>query len=144
MAKQSSVNPQQKATLAGKTESVLGSQKLVAFVATSDPGRAKKFYRDTLGLHLVSEDEFALVFDAAGTMLRVTPVPQVAAAKYTVLGWHVQDIVQAAKYLQKMQVALELYPGLRQDELGIWNSPSGARVAWFKDPDGNTLSITQF
>jgi catechol 2,3-dioxygenase-like lactoylglutathione lyase family enzyme len=144
MAKQSSVNPQQKATLAGKTESMLGSQKLMAFVATSDPGRARKFYRDTLGLRLVSEDEFALVFDAAGTMLRVTPVPQVATAKYTVLGWHVQDLVQAVKHLQRMQVALELYPGLRQDELGIWNSPSGARVAWFKDPDGNTLSITQF
>ena len=113
-------------------------------MATRDPGRAKEFYRNTLGLHLVSEDEFALVFDAAGTMLRVTRVQELTAAKYTVLGWQVRDIVRTAKRLQKAHVALEHYPGMQQDELGIWNSPSGARVAWFKDPDGNTLSITQF
>jgi catechol 2,3-dioxygenase-like lactoylglutathione lyase family enzyme len=116
----------------------------VAFVATRDSSRAKRFYRDTLGLPLVSEDEFALVFDATGTMLRVTRVRELAAAKYTVLGWQVRDIVQTAKDLEKAHVTLERYPGLQQDELGIWNSPSGARVAWFKDPDGNTLSITQF
>lgn len=123
---------------------MLGSQKLVAFVATRDLGRAKVFYHDNLGLRLVSEDEFALVFDAAGTMLRVTRVQELAAAKYTVLGWQVQDIVQTAKQLQKARVTLERYPGMQQNDLGIWNSPSGARVAWFKDPDGNTLSITQF
>ena len=116
----------------------------MAFIGTTDLGRAREFYRDTLGLDLVSEDQFALVFDAAGTMLRVTFVQQVAAAKYTVLGWQVADIVRTAKQLQNSQVALEYYPGMQQDELGTWNSPSGARVAWFKDPDGNTLSITQF
>jgi catechol 2,3-dioxygenase-like lactoylglutathione lyase family enzyme len=123
---------------------MLGSQKLVAFVATRDPGRAKEFYRDTLGLPLVSEDEFALVFDAAGTTLRVTRVQELAAAKYTVLGWQVPDIIWTARRLQKAHVALQHYPGMQQDELGIWNSPSGAKVGWFKDPDGNTLSITQF
>jgi len=123
---------------------MLGSEKLVAFVATRDPARAKEFYRDTLGLRLVSEDEFALVFDAAGTMLRVTRVHELTVAKYTVLGWQVRDIVRAAEQLQKAHVALERYPGMQQDELGIWKSPSGAKVAWFKDPDGNTLSITQF
>ncbi len=123
---------------------MLGSQKLVAFVATLDPSRAKEFYRDTLGLPLVREDQFALVFDAAGIMLRVTPVQELAAAKYTVLGWQVRDIVRTAKDLQKAHVTLERYPGMQQDELGIWSSPNGARVAWFKDPDGNTLSITQF
>jgi catechol 2,3-dioxygenase-like lactoylglutathione lyase family enzyme len=123
---------------------MLGSQKLMAFVATRNPGRAKEFYRDTLGLPLVSEDEFALVFDAAGTMLRVTRVQALAAAKYTVLGWQVQDIIGTATHLQREHVALERYPGMQQDELGIWSSPSGARVAWFKDPDGNTLGITQF
>ena len=143
MAKRTSGTPR-KASLAGKRESILGSQELVAFVATRDPSRAKKFYRDTLGLPLVSEDEFALVFDVAGTVLLVTRVQEVAAAKYTVLGWRVRDIVQTAKGLQKVHVTLERYPGMQQDELGIWNSPSGARVAWFKDPDGNTLSITQF
>jgi len=143
MAKRSSGKTQTDATLAAHKESLMGSQKLVAFVATRDPARAKAFYRDTLGLHLVSEDEFALVFDAAGTMLRITCVQEVAAAKYTVLGWQVSDVVRTAKNLQKAHVTLERYPGMRQDELGIWNSPSGARVAWFKDPDGNTLSITQ-
>jgi catechol 2,3-dioxygenase-like lactoylglutathione lyase family enzyme len=143
MAKQTSGSTPQKASLAGQRESILGSQELVAFVATRDPSRAKKFYRDTLGLSLVSEDEFALVFDAAGTMLRVTPVHELAAAQYTVLGWRVRDIVRTAKGLQKAHVMLERYPGMQQDEIGIWNAPGGARVAWFKDPDGNTLSITQ-
>jgi len=144
MAKQTSGSNPQKTSLAGQRESILGSQELVAFVATREPSRAKKFYGETLGLPLVSEDEFALVFDAAGTMLRVTRVQEVAAAKYTVLGWRVRNIVQTATDLQKVRVTLERYPGMQQDELGIWNSPSGARVAWFKDPDGNTLSITQF
>src|SRR6516164_8825255 len=121
---------------------MLGSSKLVAFVGVRDAKRAKAFYRETLGLKLVSEDEFALVFDAAGTMLRVTTVQEVAAAKYTVLGWQVSDVVRTAKNLQKAHITLERYPGTQQDELGIWNSPSGARVAWFKDPDGNTLGIT--
>ena len=144
MAKHTSGSTPQKASFAGQRESILRSQELVAFVATRDPSRAKKFYGDTLGLPLVSEDEFALVFDIAGTMLRVTRVQEVAAAKYTVLGWRVRDIVQTAKDLRKVHVTLERYTGMQQDELGIWNSPSGARVAWFKDPDGNTLSITQF
>src|ERR1700719_5085872 len=87
MAKQTSGSTPQTANLAGQRESILGSQELVAFVATGDPSRAKKFYRDSLGLPLVSEDEFALVFDTAGTMLRVTRVQEVAAAKYTVLWW---------------------------------------------------------
>jgi len=123
---------------------MLGSEKLMAFVATRDFGRAKEFYRDTLGLRLVSEDQFALVLDAGETMLRIARVPELVPAKHTVLGWQVQDVVQTAKQLQQAHVALERYPGMQQDELGIWNSPSGARVAWFKDPDGNTLSITQF
>jgi catechol 2,3-dioxygenase-like lactoylglutathione lyase family enzyme len=123
---------------------MLGSQKLVAFVAARDLGRARDFYRDFLGLRLVREDEFAVVFDAGGTMLRVARVEQPASAPYTVLGWEVKDIVQTAKSLLKAKVGLERYPGMQQDEPGIWKSPSGARIAWFKDPDGNTLSITQF
>jgi catechol 2,3-dioxygenase-like lactoylglutathione lyase family enzyme len=113
-------------------------------VATRDPARAKTFYRDTLGLTLVSEDPFALVFDAHGTMLRVTTVPQVAAAAYTVLGWRVANIVTASDDLRNSGVRFERYAGMRQDKRGVWKSPSGALVAWFKDPDGNTLSITQF
>ena len=122
----------------------LSDQSIIGFVATSDPDRAKKFYRDTLGLPLVSEEmPFALVFDAHGTMLRVATVETVVPASYTVLGWHVPNIVAAAKALSEAGVRFERYPGMQQDELGIWSSPSGASVAWFKDPDGNTLSISQ-
>jgi catechol 2,3-dioxygenase-like lactoylglutathione lyase family enzyme len=122
----------------------LSDQSIIGFVASSDPDRAKKFYRDTLGLPLVSEEmPFALVFDAHGTMLRVAIVEKVVSAGYTVLGWRVPNIVAAAKALSQAGVRFERYPGMQQDELGIWSSPSGARVAWFKDPDGNTLSISQ-
>ena len=127
-------------------QSVLGSLPVMAFVATTDPARAKGFYRDVLGLRLVEEEPpFALVFDAHGTILRVTTVQELAPAKYTVLGWSVPDIAGTVKQLQAAGVAFERYEGLgNQDEQGIWTSPTGARVAWFKDPDGNTLSVTQF
>lgn len=122
----------------------LSDQSMIGFVATSDAERAKRFYRDRLGLTLLSEElPFALVFDAHGTMLRVTIVKQVAAAGYTVLGWQVPDIAAAAEALSQAGVRFERYPGMPQDERGIWSSPSGACVAWFKDPDGNTLSISQ-
>ncbi len=116
----------------------------MAFAATRDPARAKLFYRDVLGLRLVSEDQFALEFDVHGTMLRVTTVAKMAKAKYTVLGFQVPNIVAAAKALGGAGAKFEIYPGMPQDELGIWKAPGGAKVAWFKDPDGNTLSITQF
>jgi catechol 2,3-dioxygenase-like lactoylglutathione lyase family enzyme len=123
----------------------LGQQRLIAFVATRDARRAKQFYRDTLGLTLVSDETpFALVFDAHGTMLRVTPVKELVPAGFTVLGWRVQDIFAAAKALEKAGVQFERYEGLQQDDLGIWTAPGGAaKVAWFKDPDGNTLGISQ-
>jgi len=122
----------------------LGGESLVAFIATADPERAKTFYRDTLGLQLVAEQlPFALVFDANGTTVRVQVVKKVVPAGYTALGWRVTDITRAAKALIEAGVRLERFPGMEQDELGIWSSPSGAKVAWFKDPDGNVLSIGQ-
>ena len=122
----------------------LGQQPVIAFVATRDPARAKQFYRDTLGLPLVSEEiPFALVFDAHGTMLRVTIVEKVCVAGYTVLGWQVPEINVAAKALQEAGVQFERFDGMHQDAMGIWSSPGGAKIAWFKDPDGNTLSISQ-
>jgi catechol 2,3-dioxygenase-like lactoylglutathione lyase family enzyme len=122
----------------------LSDQSLIGFVATSDPDRAKKFYSDTLGLRMASEEmPFALVFDAHGTMLRVTIVKKVIPAGYTALGWQVPDIVAAAKALSEAGVRFERYQGMQQDELGIWSSPGGAMVAWFKDADGNTLSLSQ-
>ena len=118
------------------------SAKIVAFVGTRNPQRAKDFYRDALGLNLVSEDLFALVFDVNGTMLRVTPVPQLTPAKFTVLGWAVGDIEATVKQLQEAGVVFERYD-FPQDELGIWTAPGGAKIAWFKDPDGNVLSVSQ-
>ncbi len=117
---------------------------LVGFVAVTDMARAKAFYAGTLGLRLVSEEPpFALVFDAGGTMLRITPVKEIVPAGYTVLGWQVTDIAAAARTLLTAGVEFQRYPFLEQDELGIWSAPGGAKVAWFQDPDGNTLSISQ-
>ena len=98
---------------------MLGSAQLVAFVATRDPARAKEFYRDTLGLRLISEDDFAIVFDANGVMLRVSTVREIAPAQYTVLGWEVSDIVAKVKELGKAGVKFERYSFPGQDEMGI-------------------------
>lgn len=122
----------------------LSDHGIIGFVATSDPDRARRFYGDTLGLPLIEEQmPFALVFDAHGTMLRVTIVKKVSPAGYTVLGWKVPNVVTAAKALSAAGVRFERYAGMEQDDLGIWTSPNGGQVAWFKDPDGNTLSISQ-
>jgi catechol 2,3-dioxygenase-like lactoylglutathione lyase family enzyme len=123
----------------------LRAADLVAFVPTRKPELAKAFYQKTLGLRLVSEDEFALVFDAQGTELRVTNVAGVTFSPdpFTVLGWHVGDIEKCVRALESNGVRFERYEGMTQNELGVWEAPSGARVAWFKDPDGNTLSITE-
>jgi len=126
--------------------SILGASKLVAFAATIDPVKARAFYEGVLGLRLVSDDSpFALVFDARGTMLRVIMVHQHTPAPFTVLGWQVDDIEETAKSLTAAGVAFLRYPGLNDgDPLGIWTSPSGARIAWFHDPDRNVLSLTRF
>jgi catechol 2,3-dioxygenase-like lactoylglutathione lyase family enzyme len=118
--------------------------KLIGFVGTRDAAKARAFYGTTLGLRLVSEDRFAMEFDAAGTMLRVTVVPEPARAQYTVLGWEVPDIVAAVDALRARGIQFERYGFLQQDQRGIWTAPGGARVAWFKDPDGNVLSVSQF
>ena len=122
---------------------MLHSHDLVAFVATTNPPRAKEFFAKTLGLRLVSEDSFALVFDAAGTMLRVATVSELQPAGYTVLGWMVPDIKAAVRALEDRGVEFRRYEWMSQDEHGIWTAPGGAQVAWFGDPDGNTLSLTQ-
>lgn len=117
----------------------------MAFSATADAGRAKTFYGDQLGLKLVEDGPFALVFDAAGTMLRVQKVKEVRQAQYTMLGWKVSDIVAKVDELSQAGVKFEHYgfPGV--DERGIWTPPgSTTKVVWFKDPDGNILSLTQF
>ena len=123
---------------------MLKAYPIIAFVATTNPARAKKFYKDTLGLRFVSEGEFALVFDAGGIMLRVTPVQNLQPAGYTVLGWTVPDIAKEIRALKKRGVKFKRYDWMEQNEQGVWVSPAGAKIAWFEDPDGNTLSLTEF
>ncbi len=126
--------------------SILGTSKPVAFVATTNPNRARAFYEGLLGLRLVEDEKpFALVFDADGVMLRVTVVHEHNPAPFTVLGWQVDSIEDTVDRLTAAGVKFQRYPGMNDgDPRGIWNAPSGARVAWFKDPDGNVLSVTQF
>jgi catechol 2,3-dioxygenase-like lactoylglutathione lyase family enzyme len=123
---------------------MLESSDVVAFVATTDLHRARVFYEQTLGLPVAGHNEFACVLDANGVMLRITAVPEVSRASYTVLGWRVADIVAAVRSLTAKGVRFLRYDGMDQDEAGIWTTPGGDKVAWFTDPDGNILSLTQF
>ncbi len=123
---------------------MLQNAKIMTFVGTRDAARARGFYRDMLGLTLVEENSFALVFDANGIMLRVTNVHELIPAQFTVLGWEVPDVTSAVQDLVARGVVFARYPGMTQDDDGVWTSPGGARIAWFQDPDGNVLSLTQF
>jgi catechol 2,3-dioxygenase-like lactoylglutathione lyase family enzyme len=125
--------------------SFVTSVKPMTFIVGRDRAASKKFYGEVLGFELESEDDFAAVFDMDGTQLRISTVPDHTGAAHTVLGWEVPDIVAAVNALRAKGVHFTLYEGFGQDELGIWRSPvGGARVAWFLDPDGNNLSLTQF
>lgn len=126
-------------------QSALSQCEIVAFIPIVHAEAAKNFYGETLGLRLVSEElPFALVFDANGIMLRLAIVDQLGSARGTVLGWKVPDIAAVVKTLMQAGIRFERYEAMRQDDLGIWTTPTGAKVAWFKDPDGNILSITEF
>ena len=123
---------------------MLESSDVVAFAAAEDLDRARAFYEGTLGLAVVEQNDFACVLDANGTMLRVTAVPKVSRAGYTVLGWRVADIAATVRGLAAKGVAFLRFDGMDQDDDGVWTTPGGDKVAWFADPDGNTLSLTQF
>jgi predicted enzyme related to lactoylglutathione lyase len=123
---------------------MLNKSKLICFAATTKPTEAKAFYGDTLELPLVEDGPFALVFNASGTMLRVQRVREIPKAQFTTLGWEVGDIRSTIQQLNKKGVRCERYDHVPQDELGIWTTPDGSKVAWFKDPDGNILSLTEF
>lgn len=125
---------------------MLGSADLIAFVPTRDPARSRAFYEQTLGLRFISQDAFAVVFTANGVTLRIADVSTVQGHRpspFTILGWHVADVESTVMELGARGVTFERYAGMGQDRIGIWDAPSGARVAWFKDPDGNILSVTQ-
>jgi catechol 2,3-dioxygenase-like lactoylglutathione lyase family enzyme len=125
---------------------MLGGSDLVTFAPTTDPERARSFYEGVLGLRLVADEKpFALVFDANGIMLRVTTVHELRTQQFTILGWNVTNIEKTVDEMIAAGVQFERYKGMNDaDPRGIWHSPGGARIAWFKDPDGNVLSLTEF
>ncbi len=123
---------------------MLSEPKITAFLPTVKPQQSKQFYRNTLGLKLVSEDNYALEFKGKESLLRITIVDEFKPQSFTVLGFKIEEIVTEVKSLTKKGVKFEKYNSLKQDDLGIWISPSKARIAWFKDPDGNLLSLTQY
>jgi catechol 2,3-dioxygenase-like lactoylglutathione lyase family enzyme len=124
-------------------QSILGGAKAGCFICVTDRARAKAFYGETLGLRLIHEDNFATVFDSNGTTLRVSSAKDFKPQPFTVLGWEVPEIKSTVKALTAVGIEFMRVPGLPQDELGIWSPAPGIFVAWFKDPDGNTLSVAQ-
>jgi len=122
---------------------MLGSIDIVAFVPTKDADKARAFYEGVLGLRFVKDDGFAVVLDANGILVRVAKVPDFKPAQFTILGWQVTDIENTVRALQEKGVHFEMFGFFKQDELGIWTAPSGDKVVWFKDPDGNILSLSQ-
>jgi len=127
-----------------QSTSMLRDAKLVAFGATTDSARAASFYVGTLGLTVRYEDDFALVLDANGVELRLQKVRALTPAGFTTLGWEVRDVDAVATALEEQGISLERYRWLEQDARGVWLAPSGARIAWFRDPDGNLLSVAQY
>ena len=122
---------------------MLSSSKIIAFIPIKDSQKSRAFYEGILGLRFVKDDGFALVLDANGIMVRAAKMKDFTPAQFTVLGWEVSDIENVVRDLGKKAVHFEIFGFFKQDELGIWTSPSGDKVAWFKDPDGNTLSVSQ-
>lgn len=122
---------------------MLNSAALVAFVATASPEVARHFYVKLLGLPLVEDGPHGLLLNANGSLLHIQKVQQPVSAPYVVLGWQVSDLRNTVATLIERGVAFQRYDGLPQDDLGIWHAPAGARVAWFRDPDGNIVSLTE-
>ena len=122
---------------------MLAHATIMAFIASADPERAKAFYSERLGLRLVEDSPYALVYDANGIMLRIQKVEELEPAPFTALGWKVENIAQTIDALSAQGVEFQRYSFLEQDPRGVWTTPDGSRVAWFEDPEGNTLSLTQ-
>ncbi|HXL22662.1 MAG TPA: VOC family protein [Candidatus Dormibacteraeota bacterium] len=129
--------------LSSGLSSGLTSAKMMGFVLTKDYDKARAFFEGKLGFAFVSLDQFALVMKAGENMIRISKVPNSTALQSTVLGWEVQDVEAVVKWLKGRGVDCEKYPFVQDKELGIWSTPNGDKVAWFKDPDGNVLSVSQ-
>jgi hypothetical protein len=122
---------------------MLSDKTLKAFIPTVQPNQAKQFYINTLGLKLLSEEKYGLEFDANGTLLRIIIVEKLTPQPFPVLGWNLDDIISKIKLLNKKRVRFEKYDFFEQDPLGILIAPGSDKVAWFKDTDGNLLSLTE-
>ena len=122
---------------------MLTHSPLVAFVPTKDATRSRRFYEKILGLRFVNDDSFAIVMDSNGTMVRIVRVGEFTPFPFTILGWQVGDIHRTVAEMAGRGVEFSRYGFLEQAEDGVWSAPGGAKVAWFTDPDGNTLSISQ-
>ena len=122
---------------------MLASGKLTGFIPTKDYDKARAFYVDKLAFEFVSLDQFALVLSLGGHKFRVSKVPNFTPLQGTILGWEVTDIEAVVRWLAERGVATEKYPFVQDKELGIWTTPNGDQVAWFKDPDGNILSVAR-
>ena len=122
---------------------ILEAAKPAIVICTRDRARATEFYRDTLGLFMAYEDSFATVLNVSGTAVRISTVADFTPHEHTILGFTVPDVTRTVKALHEKGVTFNIYKGFNQDELGIWTAPGKAvNVAWFKDPDGNVLSVT--
>jgi len=122
---------------------MLAASKLIGFVPTRDSKRSREFYEGKLGFQFVSDDQFALVMQAGDSMIRIAKADNFKPAQYTVMGWEVTEIEAMVKWLNGRGVVFEKYPFVQDQKLGIWTTPNGDKVAWFKDPDGNVLSLSQ-
>jgi catechol 2,3-dioxygenase-like lactoylglutathione lyase family enzyme len=124
---------------------MLGANKIIGFVPSKDLSKSIQFYEDLLGIRFVKEDGFAAVFEAGDRMLRIVNVGQVPdfrTQSFAILGWEVDDMSKTVAALKERGISFEIYPWIQQDELGIWTAPNGDKIAWFKDPDGNVLSVS--
>jgi catechol 2,3-dioxygenase-like lactoylglutathione lyase family enzyme len=122
---------------------MLANNPVIVFIPTSDADRSRAFYEQNLGLRFVSDDNFAVVMDCKGTALRIARVGTFTPLPFTILGWEVENIDTTAEAMALNGVQFSHFPGLDQDDAGVWTAPDNSRVAWFKDPDGNILSISQ-
>ncbi|MGB8128292.1 MAG: VOC family protein [Candidatus Angelobacter sp.] len=122
---------------------MLSAGKLIGFVPTKDAARSRGFYEGKLGFKFVSDDEFALVMQAGESMIRIAKAGKFTPAQYTVMGWEVTNIEATVKWLTERGVIFEKYPFVQDQKQGIWTTPNGDKVGWFKDPDGNVLSLSQ-
>jgi len=123
---------------------MLGKYDMVAFVSTAEPAKGRAFYEEKLGLKVVTADDYGVMYDVNGRRLRLSFVRELKPAPYSILSWMVQDISAVIRELKGRGVVFEIYEGFGQDADGVWTAPDGTKVAWFLDPGGNGLSLSQF